>query len=46
MVGGSISDWLERIILPAFPREDDALAASTAPEDEDEGGYVVEVNRR
>lgn len=46
MVGGSITDWLERIILPAFPREDDALAAITAPDDGDEGGYVVDVNRR
>ena len=46
MVGGSISDWLERIILPAFPRDDDALAPITAPDEGDEGRYVVEVNRR
>jgi hypothetical protein len=46
MVGGNITDWLERIILPAFPREDDALAADAEPDDDDEGGYVVEVNRR
>ena len=46
MVGGSISDWMERIILPAFPREDDALGAITAPDEGDEGRYVVEVNRR
>lgn len=46
MVGGSITDWLERIILPAFPREDTALAAIIAPDDDDDGRYVVEVNRR
>ena len=30
MVGGSITDWLERIILPAFPREDDCSCRECA----------------
>jgi hypothetical protein len=46
MVGGNITDWLERIILPAFPRDDDGLATVTVPDDDDLGEYVVEVNRR
>lgn len=45
MIGGNISDWQERIILPSFPRDDTALTATTTPDD-DEGDYVVEVNRR
>jgi hypothetical protein len=46
MVGANITDWLERVILPSFPREDDRLAAVTVPDDGGLGEYVVEVNRR
>ncbi len=46
MVGGNITDWIERIILPALPREDAALAVVAEPDDDDQGQYVVEVNRR
>lgn len=46
MIGGNISDWQERIILPAFPL--DTAPAATRPEDGDGDAseYVVEVNRR
>jgi hypothetical protein len=46
MIGGNITDWLERIILPAFPLEADGLATVTLADDDDLGEYVVEVNRR
>lgn len=44
MIGGSITDWMERIILPVVPRDVPALPADLGPDDGD--GYVVEVNRR
>jgi hypothetical protein len=47
IVDGRITSWAERIILPAFPRDDDRLAALTAPGSDDlDGEIVVEVNRR
>lgn len=46
MVGGQITDWLERIILPSFPRSDEPLAETAGPDDDDRGEYVVEVSRR
>jgi hypothetical protein len=46
MVGGSISDWQERIILPAFSPDGDPAAKRPGNNDGDEGEYVVEVNRR
>jgi hypothetical protein len=46
MNGGTITEWAERIILPSFPRDDDALPAEQAPDGDDQGEYVVEVNRR
>lgn len=45
MAGGKISDWLERIILPSFPRHEEPLA-DTAGRDDGPDEYVVEVNRR
>jgi len=46
MVGGSISDWQERIILPVFTLDADPAAKRPGDDDSDEGEYVVEVNRR
>ncbi len=46
MVGGKISDWLERIILPSFPRHEESLRDTAGPDDNGPEGYVVEVNRR
>ena len=44
---GRITSWVERIILPVFPREDDRLAALPAAGGDDQGGeIVVEVTRR
>jgi hypothetical protein len=45
---GSISDWEERIILPAFSpnAEPDAERPRDDNDDDDQGGYIVEVNRR
>jgi hypothetical protein len=48
IVDGRISSWAERIILPVFPRADDRLTDIRTPDDRDDqdGGIVVEVNRR
>jgi len=40
---GRITSWAERVILPAFPRDDDRLAGLVADSDE---SVVVEVIRR
>jgi len=47
IVDGRITSWAERIILPAFPRDDGRLAALRTPGggDQDEE-IVVEVSRR
>jgi hypothetical protein len=47
ILDGRITSWVERIVLPAFPREDDTIAGLTAPDEGDPNGdIVVEVNRR
>lgn len=46
MDSGSISDWEERIILPAFPLNAEPEAERPVDDDDDEGDYIVEVNRR
>lgn len=47
IVDGRITSWAERIILPAFLRDDDRLAALMTPGGDDQDGeIVVEVNRR
>ena len=44
---GSISDWEERIILPAFALNAELSAERPSDEDDDdETDYIVEVNRR
>jgi hypothetical protein len=43
IVDGRITSWAERVILPAFPRDDDRLAGLVADSDE---SVVVEVIRR
>jgi hypothetical protein len=48
IVDGRITSWAERIILPLYPREDDTIDSVMTPDDGDDqdGGIVVEVNRR
>ena len=46
IVDGHITSWIERIILPVFPRDDDVLAMPAAPGDDGQGDVVVEVSRR
>ena len=47
IVDGRITSWAERIILPAFPRDEDRLAAPVAPAGNDfDESVVVEVTRR
>lgn len=44
---GRITSWAERIILPAFPRDEDRLAGPVSPAGDDfDEGVVVEVTRR
>ncbi len=44
---GRITSWAERIILPAFPRDDDRLPGLLVPGGDDQGGeIIVEVTRR
>jgi hypothetical protein len=44
---GRITGWAERIILPAFPRDDDRLGALLTPGGADQDdGIVVEVSRK
>jgi hypothetical protein len=45
IVDGRITSWAERVILPAFPRDDDRLAGLEAPAGDD-SDVVVEVIRR
>jgi hypothetical protein len=47
IVDGRITSWAERIILPAFPRDEDRLAGPVAPAgDNFDESVVVEVTRR
>jgi hypothetical protein len=48
IVDGRIASWVERIILPLFPCDDDKIDAVTATDDGDDqdGGIVVDVSRR
>jgi hypothetical protein len=47
IVDGRITSWAERIILPAFPRDEDRLAGLVAPAgDDSDESVVVEVIRR
>ena len=43
---GRITSWAERIILPAFPRDDDRLTSPVTPDRDDLDEVVVEVTRR
>ena len=47
IVAGRITGWAERIILPAFPRDQDRLAEPVTPAgDDSDESVVVEVTRR
>jgi len=47
IVDGRITSWAERIILPAFPRDDDRLPSLQAADGDDQSGEIlVEVTRR
>ena len=47
IVDGRITSWAVRIILPAFPRDEDRLAGLVAPTgDDSDESFVVEVTRR
>lgn len=47
MIGGNISDWQERIIMPSVPLDEPPLQDTWVVPDDDRGGdVVVEVNRR
>ncbi len=46
IVDGHITSWIDRIILPVFPREDDALTVSAESGDDGQGDVVVDVSRR
>jgi hypothetical protein len=47
IVDGRITSWAARIILPAFPRDEDRLAEPVAPAgDDSDDSFVVEVTRR
>jgi hypothetical protein len=47
IVGGRITSWAERIILPVFPCDDDRLTDLMLLDGDDQGeGVVVEVTRR
>lgn len=46
MIGGNITDWQERIILPPVPLDEDPLGDTGHPDDDDGDDVVVEVTRR
>jgi hypothetical protein len=47
IVDGRITSWAERIILPAFPRDEDRLTGPVTPAgDDSDESVVVEVTRR
>lgn len=47
IVDGRITSWAVRIILPAFPHDEDRLAGPVAPAgDDSDDSFVVEVTRR
>jgi hypothetical protein len=43
---GQITSWVERICLPVLPPHDDGLNDQALPGGDEDGGIIVEVNRR